>query len=176
MYCPSCGMQSPPDQKFCRSCGMDLQVTSQLLVERSGQAFGGDETRRKRIERWGKITGLSGIALIMLLVACTFIFMAISKVFGINAEAFRLDLLFPLILAISFPLLVIGAGLISYLNINKELSKKEAIKLKAGDQTTARMVTPGVGEVMPGITEGTTDLLEADDETLVDKSKERLPA
>jgi hypothetical protein len=31
MSCPKCGLQTLPDQKFCRSCGADLQMTTRPL-------------------------------------------------------------------------------------------------------------------------------------------------
>src|SRR5262245_51034806 len=33
MTCPQCGLQILPDQKFCRSCGARLQLTTQPLAE-----------------------------------------------------------------------------------------------------------------------------------------------
>jgi len=33
MTCPKCGLQSQPDQKFCRSCGASLRMTTQPLAE-----------------------------------------------------------------------------------------------------------------------------------------------
>ena len=32
MNCPKCGLQAPPDQKFCRSCGASVQIDTQPLV------------------------------------------------------------------------------------------------------------------------------------------------
>ena|SRR6185295_18226385 len=33
MNCPTCGIETPADQKFCRSCGTSLRMTTQRLVE-----------------------------------------------------------------------------------------------------------------------------------------------
>jgi hypothetical protein len=33
MICLTCGLQTLPEQKFCRSCGASLQITTQPLVE-----------------------------------------------------------------------------------------------------------------------------------------------
>ena len=35
MTCPKCGWQTLPEQKFCRSCGASLQITTQPLADHS---------------------------------------------------------------------------------------------------------------------------------------------
>lgn len=32
MYCPNCGIETTPDRKFCRSCGIDLITVSRVLT------------------------------------------------------------------------------------------------------------------------------------------------
>jgi zinc ribbon protein len=70
MYCPNCAASFSDDQKFCRSCGFDLQIISQAL----GGEFGPDEpdkwdaisskrieSRKRKFEHLGVITLMSGI-------------------------------------------------------------------------------------------------------------------
>jgi hypothetical protein len=35
MHCPSCGADSNLEQRFCRSCGMDLETVSKLVAQHS---------------------------------------------------------------------------------------------------------------------------------------------
>ena len=35
MNCPKCGLQTLPDQRFCRSCGTNVQITTRPLTEHS---------------------------------------------------------------------------------------------------------------------------------------------
>jgi len=37
MFCPGCGKESGPNQRFCKSCGCDLGVVSQALGSRTSQ-------------------------------------------------------------------------------------------------------------------------------------------
>ena len=41
MYCPNCGKQASAKENFCRSCGMSLQMISQILVEHRTAAEAG---------------------------------------------------------------------------------------------------------------------------------------
>ena len=68
MTCPKCGLQTLPEQKFCRSCGTSLQMTTQPLAapiiaeleNRPGQR--GNE-RANRTVLWGFIVMLVGVAI-----------------------------------------------------------------------------------------------------------------
>jgi hypothetical protein len=45
MYCPNCGKNNPENQKFCSSCGLCLQATSEVLAQELA-----DKTGRTAIE------------------------------------------------------------------------------------------------------------------------------
>ena len=49
MHCPSCGAETSVDQRFCRSCGMDLETVSKLVVAHSSpEALKLEKARSKR--------------------------------------------------------------------------------------------------------------------------------
>lgn len=71
MNCPKCGLPTVPDQKFCRSCGASLRMTTQPLAQRTkasavqgtADIISKDETHRpNRRVLWGLIVMLIGVA------------------------------------------------------------------------------------------------------------------
>jgi len=71
MNCPGCGLQTLPDQKYCRSCGTGLRMTTQGLDEsmvksnpdRVSVASRNDEKlRTSRWMLWGFIVMFVGVA------------------------------------------------------------------------------------------------------------------
>jgi hypothetical protein len=74
MYCPNCGANAFPEQKFCRSCGLSLERFSQLLAELLPATE--DETtarlqhRLRQLEQLGKLAGIAvgTMAILFLLV------------------------------------------------------------------------------------------------------------
>ena len=161
MYCPTCGIQTSLDQKYCRSCGMGLQVISQAVGEHQGQFIEKNEARPKKLERRGMITALIGISTLSLLLIGVFICLTISKLFGISFDAFGFDTFAPVVVGIAFSSIIIGGGLMSYPTIRKELRNLRPPKLTEKAQTTAALSMSNI-EQMPSVTEGTTNLLEAD--------------
>jgi hypothetical protein len=70
MYCPNCGTQASPEQKFCRSCGLSLQTISQVLAGQSPAAepdrslvaiIEEFQSQRNKILRRGFLTMWGGI-------------------------------------------------------------------------------------------------------------------
>lgn len=72
MTCPKCGLETFADQKFCRSCGARVQMTTQRLAKPQAVtdlgrtsttgAKGGDE-RANQFVLWGFILMLIGVAI-----------------------------------------------------------------------------------------------------------------
>jgi hypothetical protein len=160
MYCPSCGIQTSSDQKYCRSCGMDLQMISQAVGEHLGQIIEESKARQRKLERWGTVTGLIGVSMLALLLIGFLICLAVSKVAGISIDAFGFDSFAPVVGAIGLCLTISGAGLAGYPSIRKELGKLRPAKLTGKAQTTAELLEANKGEQAPSITERTTNLLE----------------
>jgi zinc-ribbon domain len=72
MFCPNCGNQAAGDQKFCRSCGMNLGAVSTAVAEHHGESGPGEfqiepanDVRPPSV--WGVLLGfmviLAGVAL-----------------------------------------------------------------------------------------------------------------
>jgi hypothetical protein len=72
MNCPKCGLQTPQDQKFCRSCGAGLQMATRPLPApatvsdpegTSAIGLKGKGQRGNRLTRWGFIIMFIGVAI-----------------------------------------------------------------------------------------------------------------
>jgi hypothetical protein len=72
MACPKCGLETFADQKFCRSCGARVQLTTQRLAKphpvtdlgrTSTIATKGGDERANHFVLWGFIAMLIGVAI-----------------------------------------------------------------------------------------------------------------
>jgi hypothetical protein len=168
MYCPACGSQSHETQKYCRSCGMVLEGISEAVVEHlasiSNHSLTEATSRKKRLikksERMGELMGMGGILLLFTFLTVFFISLGLSKLLGLNLEVF--NLLGPLAMSITLPLIFVGAGLRLYPMLSKLLSGSKGEHLSALSQadTARELLSNHSIESMPSVTERTTRTLE----------------
>src|SRR5688500_4891112 len=67
MFCPGCGSNNSTEQKFCRSCGMNLEQTAMSLLEQFPTAGRASLQKQERmLERFGQIAfyGFGGVILV----------------------------------------------------------------------------------------------------------------
>lgn len=74
MHCPSCGTETSKNQKFCRSCGMGLQMISQAVAKHLSTADSSEppveseaskQRRMSTLLLWGIAAFFVGMALIV---------------------------------------------------------------------------------------------------------------
>ena len=102
MHCPSCGAETSLDQRFCRSCGMDLETVSKLVAAHSSpetlkleKSLSEKATQKRMYQsiKWGMICFILGMAAL-----------ATTKTLGLD-KVFNLGPLF---------LLFMGMGIMLY--------------------------------------------------------------
>ena len=164
MYCPTCGNESSLDQKFCRACGMNLQSTSDAVAQHTHQVIDADWQREKRVERWGRITGLIGVVIIVLLIVSALTCVSISKIFGLNFDNFGFDYIAPVVVSIGLLTMILAAALLSYPKLKGNGSGSRSDKAKSLVRATSTEM-PSLAEPLSSVTENTTRTLDTSNPT-----------
>jgi hypothetical protein len=171
MYCPKCGTDSSIEQKFCRSCGMNLLPVSEVLageelelhpstpgqeslIKAASTASTPAAFYRSKMFRWGFVTGWLGLLLVITLGAGGDALSHISPGLGAISNDLAGLAVVPMLL---------GAGLIAYsyfIAVAHAATGVHSIDELARERHTIGLPSPGISEPVPSVTEPTTYRLD----------------
>jgi len=160
MFCPNCGANNSTEQKFCRSCGLNLEAAAQSLLEQIPSAANAGLLKRKRaLEKFGGIafTGL-GIAILSGIIGLIYLILTKMVLSGSSPAAGLILILFVIFAALT----------LAYVFMNETLKKKGpnpemTRELGKGDET-GKLLEEGHFEAA-SVTVRTTDLLYPENKT-----------
>jgi len=152
MTCPKCGLETFADQKFCRSCGTRVQMTTQRLAKpqpvtdlgRTIGAKGADE-RANHFVLWGFIAMLIGVAIGV--VGKKLLYEDIVTVVGVLISLAGMFL-------VSYPYLIPSR------RKEDDSSFSSQPEVLTSSQQTEYLPDASSTEYVPSITERTTNLLK----------------
>ena len=164
MHCPSCGIATAADQKFCRRCGLSLETVAQLMTKEMpdridfGKTFAKD--RQSRTECVARL-GFWGVNLLAIAGTAIFALIAYKIINGLIIEKGEVVVGLTLLLA-----LVGVAMVVTSLGYADAVRKFKSRDIDEVEKTRPRAVSGRVSDPwqVAGVTEGTTELLESADE------------
>lgn len=143
MYCPKCGTNNPDDGKFCRKCGCDLKLVSDVISGKLTVRDSDKPGKSKKEPNWES-------ALVFLSISLAMFISAIVLAFQPMGTGWWFWLLFS-----AFPMLGLGVGQII------RLRQIEAARITNGSGETAALSGPEAANALPpGQTEFVPDIIE----------------
>jgi len=163
MFCPNCGAKNTTEQKFCRSCGLNLEQTAVSLLEQIPSSESAELLKRERnLEKFGNIA-FGGFGLVLLTAISAIIYFIITKMILSGTNVFFG------ILLIAF-LIFAGLSLV-FVMFNEDLKerKQKSNPTRTNELSekldTGKLLEEKSFEPIPSVTEDSTELLIAKNKT-----------
>lgn len=156
MYCPNCSSKSSTDQKFCRSCGMELQAVANLVAAQTGIARP-DQPKESYFQGRRRAMFISGLILMFGGVAVGSSLKVLGKEHIQVAGDFT-----PYLMVITLLIVFFGMGLICYPFLNMTSpNRRSPLPASPKPEPTDRLESRLLTEEPSSVTEQTTEFLEA---------------
>lgn len=159
MHCPSCGAETSLEQRFCRSCGMDLETVSKLVAAHSSletlklEKSLTEKAAQKRMYKslkWGMICFLLGMAAL-----------ATTKTLTLD-KTFNLAPLLLLFLGMGIMLYGVLSGMRDLASKSSKVVDRDRNGELHEAEATKELPPARVPVSVPSITERTTQLIAKD--------------
>ncbi|MDQ3712826.1 MAG: zinc ribbon domain-containing protein [Acidobacteriota bacterium] len=163
MFCPNCGSNNSTEQKFCRSCGLNLEKSAESLVEQMPSAQSANLLRHeKAIERFGSFA-LGGLGVVGIIGIAALSWILVTKVVLTGTNVFAAVLL------ISFFVFAILSLVFVVLNESLKEKKAKANPVLTNELNEAKNMGKLLGdkpfEPSASVVENSTELLYAENKT-----------
>lgn len=161
MFCPNCGANNSTDQKFCRSCGLNLEKSAESLLEQLQKS---DFSKAENyLEKLGTV-GFFGLAAVYLAAISLLSYVVFNK-FVLSGEIEKI--IFGVVIIAMF---IFATLMLAYVALNESL-KEQKEKLNASlpkeieKKDTAKLLEEKPFEPIPSVTEDSTELIYAENKT-----------
>lgn len=163
MFCPNCGANGTTEQKFCRTCGFNLEETSKSILLQIPSAERAEILRReKSLERFGAFAW-NGFGLVCLIGVGALLYTIFDKMVWSGKN--------PLMGIFYAAFIIFGTFSLIYLFFHedlKEKKKKIALREQADlpePKTTGKLLEDKPFEPIPSVVENSTELLMVENKT-----------
>ena len=158
MFCPACANQTSTEQKFCRSCGMNLESAAASMLEQYPDGAHAKFKRQERnLERFGAVA-FTGFAVVVVIFVLGLLYAILTKMILSDTQ--------PYVGALLMAFIIFAALTLTYV-IKRESLKEQREKLKNPRELPTPTPNLQLRELdtndlipAPSVVEGTTELLE----------------